>query len=256
MNRSHSIFFRFIGISVFFCLFIVDIAHAASAATSGAVERPIAQAENLSDVSMNQQKVSAVTPAKSSDIQREVDAGQGAEKQDTSSEQLSRNSFEHKAISIDKGEKLESATDKLLDVLVSLLAVIFLIFFLAAMFKRFGAGKTIGNDSRIIVKQMHPVGPKERLLVIEAYGKPMLLGITATSINHLCDFSPAEIENAELLASAQKSSEIVNIKNKLAGKIQRWYFDKRQPGHDPNFKKMLNRELREAKGKKSVVQQE
>jgi flagellar protein FliO/FliZ len=76
----------------------------------------------------------------------------------------------------------------LLNVTLGLVAIIGLIFVLSAFVKRFGSGTFSANSQLKILSSM-PLGTRERIVLIDAGGQQLLLGITPTSINTLHVFT-------------------------------------------------------------------
>lgn len=90
----------------------------------------------------------------------------------------------------------------LLNVTLGLLFILALIFSISWFVKRFGQGAFSGNGSLKIIATL-PLGTRERIVLIDAGGKQLLLGITPTHINTLHVFetpvitSAAEANNTE-----------------------------------------------------------
>jgi flagellar protein FliO/FliZ len=83
----------------------------------------------------------------------------------------------------------------LLNVVLGLVAIIALIFVLSQFVKRFGSGSFSANSQLKILSSM-PLGTRERIVLIDAGGQQLLLGITPTSINTLHVFlDPIVIDN-------------------------------------------------------------
>ena len=76
----------------------------------------------------------------------------------------------------------------LLNVTLGLAAIVGLIFVLSFFVKRFGSGSFLGNNQLKIVSVL-PLGTRERVVLIDAGGQQLLLGITPTQINTLHVFS-------------------------------------------------------------------
>lgn len=76
----------------------------------------------------------------------------------------------------------------LVSVTLALLGIILLIFAISWFVKRFGQGGFIQNQHIKIISTM-PLGTRERIVLIDAGGQQLLLGITATAINTLHVFS-------------------------------------------------------------------
>lgn len=83
----------------------------------------------------------------------------------------------------------------LLNVTLGLIAIVALIFALSQFVKRFGSGNFSGNSQLKIISSM-PLGTRERIVLIDAGGQQLLLGITPTNINTLHVFAePIVIDN-------------------------------------------------------------
>lgn len=83
----------------------------------------------------------------------------------------------------------------LLNVALGLIAIIGLIFVLSHFVKRFGSGTFSGNSQLKILSSM-PLGTRERIVLIDAGGQQLLLGITPTTINTLHVFAePIVVDN-------------------------------------------------------------
>jgi flagellar protein FliO/FliZ len=103
----------------------------------------------------------------------------------------------------------------LLNVTLGLAAIIGLIFVLSAFVKRFGSG-TFATNSQLKILSSMPLGTRERIVLIDAGGQQLLLGITPTSINTLHVFSePIVIDNKPEVQSdfSQKLMAILQQKN-------------------------------------------
>lgn len=102
----------------------------------------------------------------------------------------------------------------LLNVTLGLVAIIGLIFALSAFVKRFGAGTFSANSQLKILSSM-PLGTRERIVLIDAGGQQLLLGITPTNINTLHVFTdPIVIDQKPEVASdfSQKLMAILQQK--------------------------------------------
>ncbi len=83
----------------------------------------------------------------------------------------------------------------LLNVTLGLMAIIGLIFALSLFVRRFGSGTFSANTHLKIISSM-PLGTRERIVLIDAGGQQLLLGITPTNINTLHVFSdPIVVDN-------------------------------------------------------------
>ena len=98
----------------------------------------------------------------------------------------------------------------LLSVTLGLLVIVGLIFGLSWLVKRFAQGAFAGNQHLRVLATL-PLGTRERLLLVDAAGQSILLGVTATSITSLHVFSSpidiAEKVNAQAGQSSFKTSE-------------------------------------------------
>ena len=103
----------------------------------------------------------------------------------------------------------------LLNVTLGLAAIIVLIFVLSAFVKRFGSG-TFSPNSQLKILSSMPLGTRERIVLIDAGGQQLLLGITPTSINTLHVFAePIVVDNKSEAPSdfSQKLMAILQQKN-------------------------------------------
>jgi len=83
----------------------------------------------------------------------------------------------------------------LLNVTLGLMAIIGLIFALSLFVRRFGSGTFSANTQLKIISSM-PLGTRERIVLIDAGGQQLLLGITPTNINTLHVFAdPVVVDN-------------------------------------------------------------
>lgn len=83
----------------------------------------------------------------------------------------------------------------LVNVSLALIGIIGLIFAISWFVKRFAQG-TFSANAHIKVLSAMPLGTRERIVLIEAGGQQLLLGITSTSINTLHVFeTPVVVEN-------------------------------------------------------------
>lgn len=90
----------------------------------------------------------------------------------------------------------------LLSVTLALLGIIALIFTISWFAKRFGQGGFSQNQHIKILATL-PLGTRERIVLIDAGGQQLLLGITATAINTLHVFN----EPIELASTQDKNSD-------------------------------------------------
>ncbi len=117
----------------------------------------------------------------------------------------------------------------LVNVTLGLIAIIALIFVLSAFVKRFGSG-TFSVNSQLKILSSMPLGTRERIVLIDAGGQQLLLGITPTSINTLHIFSdpividskpdaPSDFSQKLMAILQQKTSNVSsNDKNDSAAK--------------------------------------
>ena len=86
-----------------------------------------------------------------------------------------------------------SAADQLLKVTVVLGAMVACIYAVAWLIRRHkGLSKFIGMPIKTLA--VSPIGPKEKLALIEVGGRQLLIGITPNSINTLAEFPEPIIE--------------------------------------------------------------
>ena len=85
----------------------------------------------------------------------------------------------------------------LMNVTLALLGIIGLIFAISWFVKRFSHGTFSANTHIKIISAM-PLGTRERIVLIDAGGQQLLLGITSTNINTLHVFeTPIDVESKE-----------------------------------------------------------
>ena len=103
---------------------------------------------------------------------------------------------------------MPKATDSLsfIPTLASLIVVIFAIFAMAFVAKRFNLGIS-GNRSIKVVSALS-LGTRERVVVIEVAGKQHLLGVTSQQVNHLF-----ELEQPLDESSGDSTSETTSFSN-------------------------------------------
>jgi len=83
----------------------------------------------------------------------------------------------------------------LVDVTLALMGIIGLIFAISWFVKRFSQGAFSANAHIKVISAM-PLGTRERIVLIEAGGQQLLLGITSTNINTLHVFeTPIVVDN-------------------------------------------------------------
>jgi flagellar protein FliO/FliZ len=104
------------------------------------------------------------------------------------------------------------SSSHLLSVTLGLAAIIGLIFLLSFFAKRFGSGAFLGNNQLKIVSTL-PLGTRERIVLLDAGGQQLLLGITPTHINTLHVF-------AEPIAIIEKAESSSDFSQKLMAILQ------------------------------------
>ncbi|GLS24743.1 flagellar biosynthetic protein FliO [Marinibactrum halimedae] len=108
-------------------------------------------------------------------------------------------------------------------VIGSLLFILMLIAALAYAMKRFQKFSNVGSNQLQVLEQL-PLGVKEKVILIEACGKPILLGITANNINTLhvfddsSDQAPLEKEVDNECVGSNKTSQDKPGDHKVPGK--------------------------------------
>src|SRR5690606_16409083 len=100
----------------------------------------------------------------------------------------------------------------LVSVTLALLGIIALIFAISWFVKRFGQGGFAQNQHIKILSTM-PLGTRERIVLIDAGGQQLLLGITATAINTLHVFS-------EPVVLAEREERTSDFSRKLMAILQ------------------------------------
>ncbi|WP_331346994.1 flagellar biosynthetic protein FliO [Cellvibrio sp. UBA7661] len=98
----------------------------------------------------------------------------------------------------------------LLNVTLGLLLIVGLIFALSFFVKRFGAGSFAGNGQLKVLSSM-PLGTRERIVLIDAAGQQLLLGITPTHINTLHVFTEPVVLNNTNTASSDFSKTLMSL---------------------------------------------
>ena len=105
----------------------------------------------------------------------------------------------------------------MVSVVLALLGIIALIFALSWFVKRFGQGGFAQNQHMKILSTM-PLGTRERIVLIDAGGQQILLGITATAINTLHVFSePIVVPENEERSSDFSRKLMAILQQKTAG---------------------------------------
>ncbi len=105
----------------------------------------------------------------------------------------------------------------LVSVVMALFGIIVLIFAISWFVKRFGQGGFTQNQHIKIIATM-PLGTRERIVLIEAGGQQLLLGITAAAINTLHVFNePVVLPEREPGASDFSRKLMTILQQKPAG---------------------------------------
>lgn len=98
----------------------------------------------------------------------------------------------------------------LLNVTLGLIAIIGLIFALSLFVKRFGSGTFSANTQLKIISSM-PLGTRERIVLIDAGGQQLLLGITPTNINTLHVFADPIVVDSKPELQSDFSQKLMAI---------------------------------------------
>ena len=98
----------------------------------------------------------------------------------------------------------------LLNTVIGLVLIIALIFGLSFFVKRFGAGGFTGNNQLKILSSM-PLGTRERIVLIDAAGQQLLLGITPTNINTLHVFSEPVVMGNDNVTPADFGKTLMSL---------------------------------------------
>lgn len=98
----------------------------------------------------------------------------------------------------------------LLNVTLGLIAIIGLIFALSLFVKRFGPGTFSANTQLKIISSM-PLGTRERIVLIDAGGQQLLLGITPTNINTLHVFADPIVVDSKPEVQSDFSQKLMAI---------------------------------------------
>jgi len=98
------------------------------------------------------------------------------------------------------GDKLSGAlpagpvgSSDVVSLILSLLVVVAAILAVGWIYSRVQGGRTAAGDAINIIAS-RPIGPKERILVIEVAGKQLLVGMTASQVQTLHVFDAPAIE--------------------------------------------------------------
>ena len=97
----------------------------------------------------------------------------------------------------------------------SLLFVLVLIFGLAWMMKKMRLPGMVGNSGSLkVIKQM-PIGPKERIMVIQVGEEQLVIGVTASNINLLSKLeTPLKESKTESVSFANQFSKLMTKNEK------------------------------------------
>ncbi len=98
----------------------------------------------------------------------------------------------------------------LMNVTLGLMFIIVLIFGISWFVKRFGQG-TFSGTTNIRVLSSFPLGTRERLVLIDAGGQQLLLGITPTQINTLHVFETPVIADTAENHNSEFSRKLIAI---------------------------------------------
>ena len=98
----------------------------------------------------------------------------------------------------------------LLNVTLGLLFIVALIFGISWFVRRFGQGTFSANTHMKIIAAM-PLGTRERIVLIDAGGQQLLLGITPTQINTLHVFDTPIVTNTSETNSSEFSRKLMAI---------------------------------------------
>jgi flagellar protein FliO/FliZ len=106
-----------------------------------------------------------------------------------------------------------TSASSILNVFLSLLVVVAIIFALAYIMRRFNVAQSGGGQMRVVASMM--AGAKEKVMVIEVGDEQHLLGITANSINHLAKLENPIQKDTPSVAGATNANGKVNFQQKL-----------------------------------------
>lgn len=98
----------------------------------------------------------------------------------------------------------------LVNVTLGLMFILALIFGISWFVKRFGQGTFSGNPHMRVLATL-PLGTRERIVLIDAGGQQLLLGITPTQINTLHVFETPVIANAAEANTSEFSRKLMAI---------------------------------------------
>jgi flagellar protein FliO/FliZ len=86
------------------------------------------------------------------------------------------------------GANLPNHTAYIGQVILGLLLVLAMIFAIAWLLRRFGQGTLVGSQQMKIVSSL-PLGPRERLIIVDVNGEQLLIGVAPGRISQLHHFS-------------------------------------------------------------------
>lgn len=95
------------------------------------------------------------------------------------------------------------------DMVIGLFAVLGLIVLLAWAAKRFNVSGVTVNQS-LKLQSVLPLGPKEKIAIVNVEGKRILLGVTPSNISLLC-----ELEENQLKTSPQDGGEVFSFAQQI-----------------------------------------
>ena len=98
----------------------------------------------------------------------------------------------------------------LLNTVIGLVLIIALIFGLSFFLKRFGTGNFAGNSQLKVLSSM-PLGTRERIVLIDAAGQQLLLGITPTNIHTLHVFAEPVVMNNDSAMPTDFGKTLMNL---------------------------------------------
>lgn len=134
-------------------------------------------------------------------------------------------------------------TGDLAQTFLSLVAVILLIILLANITKRVSQKGPMKYGS-LQVKGIQAIGTKEKIMMVEAYGKNILIGVTPHSVNTLHVFDDEDTQDHEVEEQATQSGErMVASKGLFENLKNRWLEPVRvRAGEREKFERILNEE--------------
>ena len=86
------------------------------------------------------------------------------------------------------GENLPNHASYIGQVILGLILVLAMIFAIAWLLRRFGQGTLVGSQQMKIVSSL-PLGPRERLIIVDVNGEQILIGVAPGRISQLHHFS-------------------------------------------------------------------